>query len=153
MAIHELVLGYVAAGDHRLMYKVNRWTPPRWLRLWMIWATRAGDGWLWYAAGLGVLLLGGAERWAALGAGASAAALGIVLFECLKRVTDSVQIADRTELKRRHFGVEELPACQLELTWSSAQEGPAGATRSATGDRREFMECKPNCNNPRTLRW
>lgn len=67
MAIHELVLGYVAAGDHRLMRRVNRWTPPFWLRRWMVLATRGGDCWLWYAAGLAVLLFGGPERYAALG--------------------------------------------------------------------------------------
>jgi len=49
MAIHVAALRYVAAGDLGLMRKLNRWTPPRWLRLWMIWATRAGDGWLWRA--------------------------------------------------------------------------------------------------------
>ena len=34
--------------DHRLMRRVNRWRAPRWIRLWMMCATRGGDGWLWY---------------------------------------------------------------------------------------------------------
>jgi len=36
------------------MRKLNAGPPPRWLRLWMIWATRAGDGWLWAGAGIAV---------------------------------------------------------------------------------------------------
>ena len=45
------VIHWVELGDHRLMRQVNRWRPPRWLRLWMIAATRCGDGWLWYGIG------------------------------------------------------------------------------------------------------
>ena len=72
------------AGDHRLMHQVNRWRPPRWLRLWMIAATRGGDGWLWYAMGLVVALAGGSERFRALAAAAIAAGVGIALFLNLK---------------------------------------------------------------------
>ena len=88
MAIHEAALRYVAAGDLGLMRRVNRWTPPRWLRLWMIWATRAGDGWLWLAVGLLVALLGGDGRWTALGTSAASAAAGVGLFQLLKRLAD-----------------------------------------------------------------
>lgn len=88
MAIHELALRFVAAGDLGLMRKVNRWTPPRWLRLWMIWATRAGDGWLWAGVGLAIALFGGDLRWTALGAGAASAAVGIGVFQVLKRLAD-----------------------------------------------------------------
>jgi undecaprenyl-diphosphatase len=86
MALHELVLGYVAAGDHRLMRRVHRWMPPRWLRLWMLWATRAGDGWLWCALALLIFVAGGPERWRALGAAAASAVAAISLFQCLKRL-------------------------------------------------------------------
>jgi undecaprenyl-diphosphatase len=86
MAIHEMVLRNVAAGDHRLMRRVNHWRPPRWLRLWALWATRAGGGWLWYAVGLTVLAAGGAERWRALRGGALAAVLSIGCFTLLKRL-------------------------------------------------------------------
>lgn len=48
-------------------------------------ATRAGDGWLWYAMGLAILLFGGEGRFAALGAAGTAAALSILLFLGVKR--------------------------------------------------------------------
>jgi undecaprenyl-diphosphatase len=72
-------------GDHRLMRTVNRWRPPRWMRVWMIAATRGGDGWLWYAMALVVGLFGGPERFAALAAAALSVAAGIGLFLKLKR--------------------------------------------------------------------
>jgi undecaprenyl-diphosphatase len=78
---------YIAARDHRLMRRVNRWSAPRWVRLWMICATRGGDGWLWYAMLAAVLLFGGAERYYAAGAAALAAGAGIALFLWLKRFT------------------------------------------------------------------
>src|SRR5271155_4493320 len=77
---------WLETGDHRLMRTVNRWRPPRWMRVWMIAATRGGDGWLWYAMGLVIALFGGPERFLALGAAASSAGLGIVLFLKLKRL-------------------------------------------------------------------
>jgi len=76
---------YIALGDHRLMLRVNRWHPPRWIRLWMICATRGGDGWLWYALGLVLLLFGGEQRFLAVGSGALGASAGIALFLQLKR--------------------------------------------------------------------
>ena len=79
------MLSYITTGDHSLMRRVNRWRPPRWLRLWMMAATRGGDGWLWYAMGLLVALLGGSDRYRALAAAAVAVALGIALFLKLKR--------------------------------------------------------------------
>jgi undecaprenyl-diphosphatase len=51
----------------------------------MIAATRGGDGWLWYAMGLVVALVGGSERFQALGAAVAAVGLGIALFLRLKR--------------------------------------------------------------------
>jgi undecaprenyl-diphosphatase len=86
MAIHEAVLSYVAAGDHRLMRRVHRWMPPRWVRVWMVLATRAGDGWLWAGLGLLILVAGGPGHWIATGSGALAAASSIAVFECLKRL-------------------------------------------------------------------
>src|SRR5580704_10437220 len=79
------VIHWVELGDHRLMRQVNRWRPPRWLRLWMIAATRCGDGWLWYGIGTVVALFGGPERFAALVATATAVGAGIGLFLKLKR--------------------------------------------------------------------
>jgi undecaprenyl-diphosphatase len=80
------MLEWVSVRDHRLMRKLNRWTPPRWLRLWMVAATRGGDGWLWYAMGLVVLIYGGANRFHALLATAAAVGVGIAVFINLKRV-------------------------------------------------------------------
>jgi undecaprenyl-diphosphatase len=79
------VIHWVEAGDYTLMRRVNRWRPPRWLRLWMIAATRGGDGWLWYGMGLLVALLGGPERFQALLSATLAVGLGIGLFLRLKR--------------------------------------------------------------------
>ncbi len=79
------ILKYITAVDHKLMRRANWWRPPRWIRVWMVCATRGGDGWLWCAAGLAVLLFGGPMRWAAVGAAALASGLGVLLFVQLKR--------------------------------------------------------------------
>ena len=50
---------FITARDHRVMLRINRWLPPRWVRRWMILASRAGDGWIWIALALTVLLFGG----------------------------------------------------------------------------------------------
>ena len=79
------VLHWLSARDHRLMRRVNRWTPPRWMRLWMVAATRGGDGWLWYGVGAAVALDGGPERFHAILAAVLAVSVGIALFLSLKR--------------------------------------------------------------------
>ena len=79
------VLHWLAARDHHLMRRVNRWTPPRWMRLWMVAATRGGDGWLWYGIGVVVALMGGPERFRAVLAAVLAVSVGIALFLNLKR--------------------------------------------------------------------
>ncbi len=78
--------GFIAARDHRLMKRVNCWRPPRWLRLWMLCATRGGDGWLWYATGAYMLVFGGPRGRAAVQAAALACGTGIALFLWLKRL-------------------------------------------------------------------
>jgi len=80
------MLGYISSGDQRLMRRVNRWRPPRWIRLWMILATRAGDGWLWYAIGVLVLAFGGPSRFAAVAAAGISCGVGAALFLVLKRL-------------------------------------------------------------------
>ena len=57
------------------------------MRVWMILASRAGDGWLWWSLGLVLLLFGGPHRFAAVGAAVLSAALSIALFRRLKRIT------------------------------------------------------------------
>src|ERR1022692_2176644 len=79
------VLHWLTLRDQRLMRRLNRWTPPRWMRLWMVAATRGGDGWLWYAMGTAVALAGGPERLRAVLAAVLAVIVGILLFLQLKR--------------------------------------------------------------------
>ncbi len=86
MTVHNPMFTYIAARDQRLMKKVNAWRAPRWIRYWMIVATRLGDGWLWYSMGLIVLLFGGTERYHALGSAALSSSAGILLFLKLKRL-------------------------------------------------------------------
>jgi len=81
------VLSFIALRDQNLMRRVNRWHAPRWIRLWMICATRGGDGWLWYAMGMVILLFGGGQRFPAMGAGALASGAGIALFLRIKKAT------------------------------------------------------------------
>jgi undecaprenyl-diphosphatase len=85
MAAMSSVLSWVETHDHQVMRRVNQWTPPRWMRLWMVAATRGGDGWLWYTAGALVLADGGPSRFRAVAAAVIAVSLGIALFVNLKR--------------------------------------------------------------------
>lgn len=85
IAIH--MLEFIASRDHRLMRCVNSWSAPRWVRLWMIAATRGGDGWLWLALAVLVVSLGDMQRWMAVATCGTAAGIGIVLFHFLKRRT------------------------------------------------------------------
>ncbi len=87
MTAHQTMLQFIATGDHKLMRKVNKWPAPRWIRLWAIAATRAGDGWLWYICGLAALLFGGSDRLASVAAGGSAALVGVGLFTSLKKLS------------------------------------------------------------------
>jgi undecaprenyl-diphosphatase len=82
-----MVLEFITTRDYNLMRRVQNWPAPRWIRLWMMWSTRAGDGWLWCALGLLVLLFGGPSRFAAVAAGGLAAGVGIGLFLFLKERT------------------------------------------------------------------
>ena len=83
----DAMWSYITVRDQRLMLRVNHWHAPHWIRVWMICATRGGDGWLWYALGAMLLLFGGEQRFVAVGAAGLAAATGIALFLKLKRAT------------------------------------------------------------------
>jgi undecaprenyl-diphosphatase len=72
--------------DHGLMRRVHRWPAPRWIRLWMLASTRAGDGWIWAALALAILLSRDDQRFAAVCAGTASAAVSVLLFLLLKRV-------------------------------------------------------------------
>jgi undecaprenyl-diphosphatase len=113
------MLTFVSHRDHRLMRRVNRWHAPRWIRMWMICATRGGDGWLWYALGLVLLLFGGEERFAAVGAAALAAGVGIGVFLRLKKFA-----------RRRRPGCFE-PHCWATLLPPDQFSFPSGHTITA----------------------
>ncbi len=70
-----------------MMRRANNWEAPHWVRLYVLSATRGGDGWLWYAMGLVILALGGKTRFEALGAAGLSSALSVLLFSQLKRLT------------------------------------------------------------------
>jgi undecaprenyl-diphosphatase len=46
----------VAHSDDWVGGRIRRWTSPRWLHVWMVVATRLGDGWAWVAVVLTVPL-------------------------------------------------------------------------------------------------
>lgn len=78
------VLAYVSQRDLRLSGKLQGWRPPRALRVWLLWATHLGDGWLWFAAVL-LLLAGGGPCRRVLAAAALAAGGANASILCLKR--------------------------------------------------------------------
>ncbi len=86
MTSQNAMFSYIEARDHRVMERINHWRAPRWVRVWMICATRGGDGWLWYAMGLIIAVFGGEQRLESLGAAALSSAAGVGLFIRLKRV-------------------------------------------------------------------
>jgi undecaprenyl-diphosphatase len=81
------LVNFITYRDHKLMQRVNGWYPPRWVRLFALWATRAGDGWLWWALGIAILLFGGPERFLAVGCTGLTVGLGILLFRMIKKTT------------------------------------------------------------------
>jgi undecaprenyl-diphosphatase len=87
MTVAQSVWGFIERRDVRLMRRVHRWRAPRWVRYWMLSATRLGDGWLWYSLGIILLLFGGAWRYYAVAAAVLAAVAGIFLFRALKKMS------------------------------------------------------------------
>ncbi len=84
----------LSVPDYRLMRRVNRWRAPRWFRWWMLLATRAGDGWLWGALGIALLLSGDAQSARAVEAAVCAVSIGILIFHKIKRVVGRVRPRD-----------------------------------------------------------
>ena len=87
MTVTRAVWGFLEERDLRLMRRVNRWRAPRWVRLSMLWVTRLGDGWLWYALGILLCFFGGAERYRAVAAEGIAALAAILIFRALKTMS------------------------------------------------------------------
>ncbi len=114
-----MVLEFITARDYKLMRRVNRWPAPRWIRIWMLCATRGGDGWLWYAMGAIILLFGGPERFAAVACAALAASLGIALFLFLKKQFN----------RKRPCAIE--PHCWAKLLPPDRFSFPSGHTITA----------------------
>ncbi len=113
------VVTYIQHRDHRLMLRIHRWPAPAWIRVWMVAATRGGDGWLWYAMGLVILLFGGEQRFRAVGAAMAAEAIGILLFLRLKKLTG----------RRRPCAIE--PHCWARLLPPDQFSFPSGHTITA----------------------
>ena len=105
------LVNFITHRDHKLMQRVNGWYPPRWVRLWALWATRAGDGWLWYALGAALLLFGDERRFAAVAAATLAAGCGIALFLQVKKATGR----RRPHCFKPHCWVTLLPPDQFSF--------------------------------------
>jgi len=118
--VTRAMLAFIVHRDERLMRRVNRWPAPRWVRVWMMAATRGGDGWLWYAMGLVILAFGGTERFRALGAAILAEGVGIALFLTLKKATG-----------RRRPCAHGEPHCWAELLPPDQFSFPSGHTITA----------------------
>jgi undecaprenyl-diphosphatase len=119
MTLPQAMLSFISHRDRKLMRRVHRWPAPRWVRVWMIYATRLGDGWLWYSLGLVLLLFGGERRFAAVGSAALAALAGIALFLKLKK----------TAGRRRPCALE--PHCWATLLPPDQFSFPSGHTITA----------------------
>jgi len=113
------MLQFIATGDHKLMHKVNQWPAPKWVRLWAIVATRAGDGWLWGFVGLFILLFGGQDRFVALASAGSAALAGIGIFVLTKNFSG----------RKRPCEIE--PHCWAKLLPPDRFSFPSGHTITA----------------------
>lgn len=113
------VLDFIAHRDRNLMRRINGWPAPRWVRVWMLTATRGGDGWLWYAMGAVILLFGGERRLPAIGAGTLAEAVGVLLFLRIKKLAG----------RKRPCAVE--PHCWAQLLPPDQFSFPSGHTITA----------------------
>ncbi|GIU76703.1 MAG: phosphatase PAP2 family protein [Bryobacteraceae bacterium] len=76
---------WIESADHGLMRRFHGWIAPSWFRWWMVASTRAGDGWLWYAAGAVLVAAGGSSGRLAAAEALAACAGAILLFQFLKR--------------------------------------------------------------------
>jgi undecaprenyl-diphosphatase len=119
IGIAENMRDAINRRDHKIMRTVNSWRAPRWIRLWMICATRGGDGWLWYSIAIAILFFGGQERFAAVSAAAIAACTGVVLFMWLKKATH----------RRRPCAIE--PHCWAKLLPPDQFSFPSGHSITA----------------------
>jgi undecaprenyl-diphosphatase len=87
MPAARTVWDFIERRDHRVMRRMNHWSAPRWVRFWMIAATRMGDGWIWYGLAGMLFLYGGNQRYTAVCSAGAAAILGIFVFKALKKLS------------------------------------------------------------------
>jgi undecaprenyl-diphosphatase len=87
MTVTKSVWGFIENRDHRVMRSLNSWRAPRWIRFWMLTATRMGDGWLWYSLGAILVAFGGSRGYAAFSAAGSSAIVGVLVFKVLKSLS------------------------------------------------------------------
>jgi undecaprenyl-diphosphatase len=99
------VLASVLASDDRLSGRILAWRPPRWVRVWMLTATRLGDGWLWLAA-VALLVANGRRGLEVVSAGAVAAGVANALLLCLKKRVRRARPCERAQ--PRHFEAHPL---------------------------------------------
>jgi len=105
------MLRFIAARDHGLMRRIHGWQAPRWFRIWMLAATRGGDGWLWIPVCVAALVAGGRNSVAAVAAAGSATAAGAASFLVLKRFTNRRRPCDI----QPHCWSEMLPPDQFSF--------------------------------------
>jgi undecaprenyl-diphosphatase len=119
MPVARTVWGHIVRRDHLVMRRMNRWRAPRWIRFWMLAATRMGDGWIWYSLGAILLLDGGPQRYAAVGASMLAGLVGVLVFKGLKRIS------------RRQRPCQFEPHCWSKVLPPDQFSFPSGHTMTA----------------------
>src|SRR4029077_7228634 len=118
MAVTHAVWNQIQLNDFRLMRRVHRWPAPRWFRILMVTSTRLGDGWIWYALAVMLLLFGGPQRFLAVASATSAGVAGIFVFRALK------------SLSRRRSPCEFEPHCWASILPPDKYSFPSGHTIS-----------------------
>ena len=119
MAVARAVLNFIENRDHRFMRRVQRWHAPWAVRAWMLLATRLGDGGLWYALGIGLLLFGGDQHLRAFACGGTAALGAVLMFKLLKGFS------------KRQRPCEIEPHCWAMVTPTDEFSFPSGHTMTA----------------------
>ena len=99
------VLAQVLASDDRLLGRMLEWHAPRWVRLWMVAATRLGDGWLWLLVGLALTVAGDRGR-RVLAAAFLSTVIANALLICVKRRVRRPRPCERA--RARSFDVDPL---------------------------------------------
>jgi undecaprenyl-diphosphatase len=105
MTMARTVWNFIENRDHRVMHRMNRWKAPRWIRFWMLAATR--------------MVVGGPARYAAVGASMCAALGGILVFKLLKA------------LSRRQRPCQLEPHCWAKILPPDQFSFPSGHTMTA----------------------